>query len=453
MAAPIERANAGDLMQLALEGCPTRWHAGAVLTLGREVDPEALCEALTVRVAAVPRLRQLLRRTPPGCGRPIWIDDPGFDVRRHVRVTRCPTPGDDQALYDLAADVLVQPLPRDRPPWAATYVTGLGHGRSALVVVFHHVLADGLGGLAVLAGLVDGVPARPPRPARPPPRPWRLAVDAAVSRLRTILGLRTSRRRLAAGKAELGASRKLRAPPSSLNRPTGPRRRLRVLPVSLDAVRATARAHGGTVNDVALAAVTGALGEVLTRRGEAVDELVVSVIVTSRPAAHSDELGNAVGVIPVALPLTGGSAERLESIAATMHSRKQADRGASAAFVVPLFRAFAALRVLHWLLNRQRMINTIVTNVRGPEHVLTLLGAPITEIVPLTTSAGNQTVGFAVLSYAGVLAVTVSADPVTCPDLDILADQLRRQLAELCSPTGETEMPGGLPVTPWHAGG
>jgi diacylglycerol O-acyltransferase / wax synthase len=432
----IERASSGDLMQLAVEESPTRWHAGAILMLEttRTLDPARLTDALDERLGAVPRLRQRLRRTPVGCGRPVWVDDPGFDVRRHVRVVACPSPGDEGALLDLAARVAAAPLPADRPRWSLTYVTGLAGRRSAVILVFHHVLADGMGGLGVLAHLVDGAPIALRREPKPPPSRLRLAIDAATARLRAVTRLRAILRRLRDGFGELGAGRSLSAPRSSLNRPTGPQRRLAMVEVDLEAVRSTARAHGGTVNDVLLTAVTGALRSILLDRGEVVDSLVVSVIVSGRRETPAGALGNEVGAIPVSLPLAGEPLGRLEHVAAVMDARKRSARGASAALMVPAFRLLGALRVLHRLLDRQQLINTIVTNIPGPSDRLSFLGMPITRLIPLTTSAGNITVSFAALSYAGTLTVTAVVDPDHWPDLDLLVAHLQRALDELMVP-------------------
>ena len=123
-------------------------HVGAVLVLGTGPgfsvrDAQRL---LGERVRVVPRLRQRLRRAPPGCGRPFWADDPAFDLRHHVRQLPCPPPGDQRALLEVAAAVTGEPLPRSRPLWSATFVTGLADGSTGLVIVMNHVLADGIGG-------------------------------------------------------------------------------------------------------------------------------------------------------------------------------------------------------------------------------------------------------------------------------------------------------------------
>ena len=161
-------------MLLASDVGPVPMQAGAVLMLdaGPDFDLAAAKATLAARITAVPRLRQRLVRAPLGCGRPIWVDDRAFDIEAHVRSVPCQPPGDEAALLELVTAIATRPLPWSRPLWSATFVTGLASGRVALIVVFHHVLADGIGGLAVLASLVDSAPgaasAPLPRPASLP---------------------------------------------------------------------------------------------------------------------------------------------------------------------------------------------------------------------------------------------------------------------------------------------
>jgi diacylglycerol O-acyltransferase len=120
---PVDRASPADLMQFATDVGPAPMHVGAVLILGAGPGvgaPEAQ-RLLGERIGAVPRLRQRLRRAPPGCGRPFWADDPAFDLRHHVRQLPCPAPGDERALLDVAAAATGEPLPRARPLWSATF--------------------------------------------------------------------------------------------------------------------------------------------------------------------------------------------------------------------------------------------------------------------------------------------------------------------------------------------
>jgi diacylglycerol O-acyltransferase / wax synthase len=435
----IERASREDLMHLASEVGPVPMQVGALLVLDAtpSFDPPAARRVIAQRILAVPRLRQRLVRTPWGCGRPIWVRDPAFDIGHHVRSVSCPPPGDERALLDLTAALVIDPLPWSRPLWSATFVTGLAAGRVALVLVFHHVLADGIGGLAMLANLVDG-PAPPPAPAEPfapaEPSPRRLAAEAWTARLEAAAHPADHLRRFRSGLAELGSPRAVRAPRSSLNRPTGPGRHLAVVRADLAAVHDVARRHGASVNDVALAAVTGALGGLLRHRGEQIEHVTVSVPVSGRPAASALRPGNQVGSMPLMLPATGDPFARLDRIAAITRARKTTTPGTSAAVLGPALRALSSIGVLRWFMNHQRMINTFVTNIRGPADRLAFNGSVIRDIIPVSGAVGNVTVAFAVFSYAGALTVTVVADRDRCPDLPILAQALRAECDTLTAP-------------------
>jgi Wax ester synthase-like Acyl-CoA acyltransferase domain/WS/DGAT C-terminal domain len=183
-------------MQLATGDGRAAGHIGAVLVLdaapgfsiaqARQVLGERICE--------VPRLRQRLYRAPPGCGRPYWADDPAFDIDQHVRQVRCPSPGDERALLDLAAGRLGEPLPRSRPLWSATFITGLADGGVGLLVIMDHVLADGIAGLAMLGTLAsqatETATAQPNRFPAPAPRARELAFDAWEGRQTFVTNLR-----------------------------------------------------------------------------------------------------------------------------------------------------------------------------------------------------------------------------------------------------------------------
>lgn len=436
-AVTVDRASPADLMQLATGAGPTAMHVGAVLVLGA-VPGFSVAEAerlLGERLARVPRLRQRLRRAPPGCGRPFWADDQSFDLRYHIRQRQCPAPGNEQALLQVAAAVIGEPLPRARALWSATFVTGLTDGSIGLILVMSHVLADGIGGLAALARLVDENPgaaagslqaAAFPAPA---PRVRSLVTDAWAQRLRRLGDMAGAVRRIRQGLAELGGLRRLHSwPPSSLNRPTGPRRRLDVVTAPLAVVRDLGHAHGGTVNDVILAAVAGALRALLASRGEELDQVSVSVPVSARPAAAGGLLGNQIGVMPVTLPATGSLDARIARTATITHGREPASRGASAAILGPVFRLLASTGLLHGFFDRQRLVHTFVTNLHGPAQPLTFGRAPVQAVIPVPNTTGNVTVTFGVLSYAGTLRITVVSDPSRVPDVAVLTAALRREL-------------------------
>ena len=436
MTAPIERASPTDLAFGAMGGGGARQELlGAVLLLGPGTAPLTVERALAERTAAVPRLRQRLEQVALGGGRPVWVDDPTSDVRRHVRRIRCPAPGDEQALLDVAAAVATAPLPPNRPLWSVAVVTGLADDRTGLVVVLHHLLVDGVGGLAVLAALVDGAAPPPPVGGFPRPRPsWRwLAADAARSRAAAPARWRTTARQTRAALAAAGGVVPPRAAACSLLAPTGPHRRLAVVRTDLAALRATAHDCGGTVNDALLVAVTGALAALLAARGESVDPLAVAVPVAARRSARLTDLGNAVTPLVVDVPTGGSPVDRLRRFAGTVRTAQAAASGPPLiATAGPLFRVLAASGLYRCYLRHQRRFHTLVSNVRGPDRPVGLAGAPVEAVLPFAVGeAGDVTVSFEALSYAGTLAVTVVADADAVPDLPVLVVALEGQFTQL----------------------
>jgi WS/DGAT/MGAT family acyltransferase len=427
-----ERVSTDDLMSLASERGSTPMQVGAVLMLDVRggLDPALVVGTIARRLAGVPRLRQRLVKVPWGCGHPVWVDDRDFAVTNHFSVIDCPAPGGESAVLGVASEILVNRLPRDRPLWTARLVTDTGPGEAALIIVFHHVLADGIGGLAVLAGLVDGAAETGDSLfPRQMPSLRQLAVEAATDRVRSARKTLVVLHRLRGAASQLRPVMGVRQAPTSLNKPTGTRRRFATVRLDLDQVRDTAHAHQATVNDVVLAAIAPALHRLLAMRGERVDHFVISVPFSSRRHASSSDLGNQSGVIPLRVSGVGDPVQRLSSLAEATRAAKRAQRGASTALLGPFFRLLAAAGLYQLFIDRQRLIHTFVSNLRGPESRLSFLHCPITSIVPLSAAAGNVTVSFAVLSYAGSLTITLIADPDTCPDLselrDALADELR----------------------------
>jgi WS/DGAT/MGAT family acyltransferase len=445
-------------MQLALGDGGAASHVGAVLVLdtGPGFSVSAARRLLGERVRAIPRLRQRLLAAPPGCGAPFWADDPGFDPSAHIGQVSCPPPGDERALLDVAAAQLERRLPRQRPLWSAVLVTGLAGDGTGLIVIMDHVLADGVAGLAVLAGLADQFAGSLADPGaefpRPVPRARALAADAWAGRLRRITRPRASLRRFRPGLAELGGARTPRALPTSLNKPAGPRRRLDVVSADLAAVRELGHARGGTVNDVVLATVAGALRTLLAARGEDLASVTVSVPVSARQAITGGQLGNQVGVMPVIVPADGDLDTRVSRVAAVTRDRKLQGRGTSAALLVPVFLLLARTGILRWFLDRQHMIHTLVTNLRGPGERLTVAGAPARALIAIPAIAGNVTVTFGVLSYAGTLRITILSDPAGMPDAPALAAALHDELdaisVHLGTGTLGPRVGSGSPVSP-----
>ncbi|MEU3274957.1 wax ester/triacylglycerol synthase domain-containing protein [Saccharomonospora sp. NPDC006951] len=461
---PVERMGGGDLMTLASDlGDPPMQIAGIlVLDGGSALNADVVAATVAERANGIRRFRQHLVRAPFGLGNPYWADDPGFAIHRHFLHVRCPAPGDDEALLDIATTAVTRKLPRDRPLWSVTFVTGLAGGDAALVFVMHHVLTDGIGGLAALARMADGTPAEAD-PAFLVPKPGAAALfaDANRRRIETLRTLPAGARRLRRGLRELRQAGITLAPRSSLNQPTGPCRRFAVARADLRAVRATAREHGGLLNDAVLTAATGALRTLLDARGEEAGSLVVSVPVSTRSRDPGARLGNHAVAVPVELPSGGRTVDRLAAIALLTRGRFGSARGASVALVGPFFRGIARLNLLRWLVDHQRMLSTSVTYLRGPSARLAFLGTPISEVIPLSTVKGNMTVSFVALSYGGRLTVTAVTDPGRVRDLPVLMAGLRDELAALSAPrgTGGGEKPSTMripdspAVASWGSGG
>ena len=448
----MDRARPDDLLQLAVDkGGRVPMAIGALLVLdaASRVGADELAAVLLARSAAVPRLQQRLCRTPPLGGRAVWRDAGSAAVSRCVDSVGVAGPagwtghlgsagltagsaGVDRALLDAAADLVLTRLPADGPLWRARLLVHPDGAVAALALVAHHVVADGMGGLAVLGALADppsGYPgaasAAVGQRAPQPLPPWdELARDAWAERVARLHRAGGRSGRLAGGLDELGLHRPRLADRCTLLGATGDRRRLELATADLAAVRSRAHASGATVNDVVVTAVTGALVELLARRGERVAELVVSVPVSRRGQGDAGELGNQTGVVPIRVPGVPEASVRLAALVAARARVGSPGRGGSAAVLTPAFRALTAVGAFQPFVDNQRLVHTFVTNVRGPAQRLRLAGAEVTAVVPVAVNPGNVAVSFDVLSYAGTLGVTLVCDPVLVPESAWLAQRV-----------------------------
>ncbi len=435
----IDRAGADDVLQLAVDRGRVPMAIGALLVLdpGSRPAPDAVRSALLERAGTVPRLGQRLVRTPPGGGRPVWLAAGAAALADLVDEVSVEADAGPQPLLAATAALVTTRLGLERPLWRARLLLDARGRVAGIALVAHHVLADGMGGLAVLAALADDdardarAPA-PGAPVAPAPLPgWgELARDAWGSRLRGLRGLADRRpaagsaRRLGGGIRELGLQRPRLADRCSLLGRTGGDRRLEVASADLAAVRAAARAHGASVNDVVVTAVTGALVELLARRGESVSELVVSVPVSRRAQGEAGSLGNSTGVVPVRVPAVPDAATRLAALVAERDRVRGPARGGSSAVLTPAFRGLAAVGAFQAFVDHQRLVHTFVTNVRGPAHRMSVAGAEVVSVLPVAVNPGNVAVSFDVLSYAGTLAVTLVCDPGLVPESAWLAQRV-----------------------------
>jgi diacylglycerol O-acyltransferase / wax synthase len=458
-----DRLTGLDTSFLHLEKGGAHMHVGAVMLFdGAPPGYEELLGAIEARLHLVPRYRQRLAPVPFGQGRPRWVDDPHFNLRYHVRRTALPEPGGEEQLRNLAGRVFSQRLDRDKPLWEMWLVEGVEGDRFAVLSKTHHAIVDGVSGVDIMSVLFDARP-EPAAPlaapgrwlARPLPSRSQLLAEALLERA-TIPGemirgaravLRTPRRLLAAGFGGLVGLGALAwaglspAPETPYNVPIGPHRRFAWLRASLPDVKEIKNALGGTVNDVMLAAVAGALGRHLRRRGVATAdlELKAMVPVSVRAEEARGALGNQVAAMMAPLPAGCPDAvTRLELIARAMDGLKRGGQAVGARVLTEL-TGFAPPTIMGQaarLAARQRFFNVVVTNVPGPQFPLYLAGHELTDIFPLVPLAPGQALGIAIMSYNGRINFGLLGDYDALSDLDELTRDFAASLRELADAAG-----------------
>jgi diacylglycerol O-acyltransferase / wax synthase len=451
-----DRLTGLDSSFLHLERGPAHMHvASTTLFEGPAPAYEELCDHISSRLHLVPRFRQKLRFVPLGQGRPVWVDDPQFNLGYHIRHTALPSPGSMEQLRTLAARIFSQRLDRSKPVWEIWLVDGVEGDRFALVTKSHHALVDGVSGVDITNVLfdVDADPASTPSPApwipRPEPSSAQMLANALLERATTPAEMiRSARALLRAPRQALGALREaltaagsmakvgVAAPGSAFNVPIGPYRRFAWVHADLDLFKRIKNEAGGTVNDVVLAAVTGALGRFLQARGESTHELQLRAMVPISVRADDEHgaLGNRVSSFMAPLPVwCDAPLERLRRVSATMGDLKQSNQAVGATVLTQLtdFAPPTIMGQAARLQSRQRMFNLVITNIPGPQFPLYLLGRKLEAIFPMVPLAENQAVCFAIMSYNGQLNFGLTGDYDAMPDIDALATDLQDSIDEL----------------------
>jgi diacylglycerol O-acyltransferase len=451
-----DRLSGLDASFLQLEQGPTHMHvASTTLFEGPPPAYEDFRDHIASRLHLVPRFRQKLRFVPFAQGRPVWVDDPRLNLDYHVRHTALPPPGTEEQLRTLAARIFSQRLDRTKPVWEMWLVDGLEGGRFAIVAKTHHALVDGVSGVDITTVLfdLDREPQQIAEPdqwlPQPEPSAAQLLADALVERLaspsaivRGARGALQAPRRMAGAAVEgleaAGAFIRtgLAAPHSPFNRPIGPYRRFAWVRADLAELKRIKGEAGGTVNDVILAAVTGALARNLRSRGESTRDLELRAMVPISVRAEEEHgaLGNRVSAMMAPLPVwCDDPLERLRTVSRRMGDLKSSRQAVGASllteasdFAPPTIAAQAAR-----LQSRQRFFNLVVTNVPGPQFPLYLLGRELLDVFPMVPLAGNQTVCFGVMSYNGRVNFGITADYDAMPALERLADDARVAIDEL----------------------
>ena len=454
MAPWCERLTALDAMFLDIESDrAAHMHVGLVAVFeGRPPAYRDLLAFVESRLHRVPRYRQRLRFVPLSQGRPVWVDESQFDIQYHVRHTALPAPGGEDQLKVLAARLFSQRLDRDKPLWEMWFVEGLPDERFALVVKTHHCMIDGISGVDIVGTLMDPKPRADIPPAhvwipRPQPSTNELLADALTHQLthpldiaRGVFKAGSDARRImleiGAGLPKLvGIATMGQAPPSSLNQPIGPHRRFEMVQLDLAAVKRVRATLGGTINDVILAVVAGALRTLFVSRGETPPAtLRVLIPVSIRAPEQRGRLGNQVAAVFCNLPVGEPDARRrLALVAEETRGLKESRQAVGALaltrlgdFTPPTLTAQAAR-----LQAMTRLFNLVVTNVPGPQYPLYLLGRRMVASYPCVPLVKLSTLGIALLSYDGAIGVGLLGDADQMRDLPLVAYAVPRALEEL----------------------
>ena len=466
-----ERLTALDASFLQGENESAPMNVGGVdIFAGPAPSIEEFSEHLERRLHLLPRFRQRLATVPLGLGRPRWTDDTRFRLSYHVRHTALPAPGGLEQLQAMFGRILERPLDRGRPLWEVWLVEGLEGGRFAVLHKFHHTLVDGMASVAVIQTIFDSEPEpasspgpRSWKPRRGPSRASLLAGAAAeravppelVSSVGTLVrhpqkaAMRTAGALAGLGTV-VGRGALRFAPRGPYNRKVGPHRRFAWQSEALDDFKAVKDALEGSLNDVVLATVAGALGAHLRARGEETAglELQVFVPVALRSSEDSDT-GNEVSGLRVPLPVgMTDPIERFQRINAAMQELKDSAEVVAGSTVIEL-SGLAPPAVgdrLSQIGDVQRYVNLVVTNVPGPPSRLYLLGRPLEAVFPLVPLGANLGLGVAIVSYAGGIYFGFTSDPDIVPDVDELPSLLHSSLEEMAEAAGVelSEPPPGL---------
>jgi WS/DGAT/MGAT family acyltransferase len=467
----MERLSGLDAGFLAMETATMRLNVSAVMVFEPPVPTEDETELpfdrvrrlVGERLHLVPPLRRRVVRVPFGLHHPVWVEDPDFDLDFHVRRASVPAPGGPNELSAFVGEVAGRPLDLDRPLWEMHVVEGLESGHFAVVTKLHHATIDGASGAEILAAFFDLGPE--PRLVLPPAQPWQ--PDDLPSEWDLITGALSSltrqpERAVSALCRTVGAvhslaerNRRLReedgidpppapfsAPRTSLNGAISAHRRFAFFHAPLDDVQTIRHAFGGTVNDVVLACVGGALRRVLAERGDVLDDPLVALVpMSTRSPADAGVLGNKVHAMLVSLATSvADPVERLRVISSGTRLAKEQARVLSedllrewAQLAVPalssrLARLAGNLRLFDHV---PALFNVLVSNIPGPDVPLWCAGARLVALYPVGPLADGVGLNVTVISYTGTLYVGVLGCRGLVPEVDHVAHHLSDAVGEL----------------------
>jgi WS/DGAT/MGAT family acyltransferase len=418
-------------------------------------DEEFLAH-LAGRLPQVPLYRRKVRTVPFRLGRPVWVEDPDFDLRYHVRRCALPQPGGDRQLAELMARVMSQRLDRDHPLWEYWLIEGLSEDRWALISKVHHSMVDGIAGTDLYRVIFDYTP-EPAPPAAADDRTVGPEPSAASLAARAALGMAAlpARQALALSRAAASPVRTVQqtastaravaklapslwpASKSSLRGQIGRERRYTWARASLDDIKMVKRELGGTVNDVVLAAISSGFRAFLLARGElpGSHEVPSLVPVSVRAPGDEDIYDNRVSAVVADLPVhIADPVERLTAVRVELQALKASREALVGETLVGLGNYSPYLLASWWVrmaLAAQREIVTVTTNVPGPRRTLYGMGRRLVEIIPYVPIATTVRTGISIFSYCDTITFGVTGDFAANPDLDVLAQGIEDGVAEL----------------------
>jgi WS/DGAT/MGAT family acyltransferase len=427
---------------------------------GPAPDYGDVLEGIESRLHLVPRYRQKLAFPPLQTGRPVWVDDPTFNLEYHVRHSALPSPGDIDQLHNLAGRIYSQRLDRSKPLWETWLVQGLSDGRFALITKTHHSMIDGISGVDLASVLFDVSPVPrdvEPEPWTPKPEPTQAeliadgvkdvakaplslagrALDAVQRPGRTLRALREG----AEGLGEVAWANLNAAPQTPLNVAIGPHRRIQWVGAPLADFKRVKNELGGTVNDVVLAVVAGALRRWLHSRGVRTEglELRALVPVSIRGEDERGEVGNRIAAMRGPLPVyVDDPVERLRVVSESMTGLKESKQALGAEVIAGLtgFAPPTILAQASRLNFSTRLFNVIVTNVPGPQFPLYMHGRELEDLIPLAFLPEDHALAVAIMSFNGNCCFGLLADYDAMPDLGYVGEALQESLAELLAAAG-----------------
>jgi WS/DGAT/MGAT family acyltransferase len=444
-----------DASFLHIEGPMNPMHIGGVSIFEGPAPPFGRLEEMVARkLGRVPRYRQKVRFVPLELGRPVWVDDPHFNLAYHLRHSALPRPGSDEQLRATAARIFAQRLDRDKPLWEIWMLEGLRGSRWALLSKVHHCMVDGVSATDLMTIMFEDEDAPADgRPWEPAPEPSDVELLLRTLTRRTLNPseqLRSVRAALRAPRVTLAQAgdvvRGLTSAASvlrptggtSLVGPVGPHRTWSTAHVRLRDIKTVRAGLGGTVNDVVLSIVAGGLRELLQQRGESVEKRTVRALVpvSVRKPSERGTYNNRVSAMFAELPVgIEDPTQRLAYVRAQMDGVKQSKQ-AVAGDVLTSLSGFAPpmLLALGARLGARAPslgLQTGVTNVPGPQVPLHTLGRRMLESFPFVPVIGTVRISIAIFSYDGGAYFGVTGDYESSRDIDVLTHGVERAMAAL----------------------